>query len=137
MSAAGKRRHRIQIQRLSAVPNSFGEEVETWRTLATHWMAIRQLTGRELERAQEIEGQVTHFLEDRWPREVSVTPKMRCLFGSRAFNIIRVENVQERGKDMRLWVMEVIQEPSYVLQSNGGRILIAGGNGGAILLNGR
>lgn len=41
---AGKLRHRVELQRVSVAPDSHGDQVKTWSTLAEVWADVQDLT---------------------------------------------------------------------------------------------
>lgn len=70
-----------------------GEHVEEWQEFLTARAAIRPLSGRELERALQIQPDVTHKVTIRY--RSGITTKMRILYGTRYFNILSVIDREE------------------------------------------
>lgn len=56
---SGKLRHRIQIQRRAVEYDRRGHEMRVWQPIATVWAEVKELSGRELERARQVEAEVT------------------------------------------------------------------------------
>jgi SPP1 family predicted phage head-tail adaptor len=102
---AGHLDRRVRLERQAGTARDpVGAEVEAWQPVATDWMAIVPLEGRELETARQQFATVTHRLEMR--HRAGVTPKMRAVHGTRVFDIEAVVNVGEQNREMRLLVVE-------------------------------
>jgi len=104
---SGLLRHRVTIQQLvSASPqqDAGGEPDESWSAVATVWGAVEPLRGRELFAAQQVSSEVTGLIRIRY--RAGVTPKMRCVFGTRNYDILAVVDPLERHREMQLLVRE-------------------------------
>lgn len=101
---AGKLRHRVIIERLTATQDAAGQETGTWGTFATRWASLEPLSGRELVNAQQVSAEVTHAITLRYLS--GVVPKMRAVFGGRNFDIQSVLNRDERKVELELLVRE-------------------------------
>lgn len=83
--AAGKLRHRIEIQYPMIVVNAYGERTESWATLATVWAAVEPLSAKEFTAAQQMQSKVSTRITIR--RRADVTAVMRIVFRGKIFNI--------------------------------------------------
>ena len=85
--------NRIKVQVLTQSTDSQGGYTDSWADLYTVWAAIKQLSQREAFYGQQMESPATHRFTMRYVS--GVTTKHRILFGSRTFNITRVNNTEE------------------------------------------
>lgn len=98
----GKFRHRISLQSRSDTLDDYGQQANTWTTVATVWAEIRPVSGREKMRAMAMESELTHTVAIRYdvrflpPKTVDawriqyVTPA-----ATRIFNINAARDVDE------------------------------------------
>jgi len=103
---AGRLRHRVALQS-SVETNDHGSISQAWATQATVWADIRPLSGRELDIARQVNAQITHEVEMRYP-SVSLTPKMRVVFDSRTFEIDSVITPNEIHKNVVARCVEAV-----------------------------
>ena len=103
---AGDLRHRVTIQQPVETQNAYGEPVVAWQDVATVWAAVEPLRGREFFDAQQVQARVDHRIRIRY--RADVTPKMRVLLGSRAFNIQAVIEPESRRRELHLMCKEAI-----------------------------
>lgn len=103
---AGKLRHRITLQAASTAKDGYGEDIQTFGTLATVWASIEPLRGRELLLAQQISAEITFRIRIRY--NASLAAEDRVIFGSRTFEIIAVLNKDERDEQIELMAKEVL-----------------------------
>lgn len=109
---AGKLRHRIEIQALTQAQDAYGDtapsEVDdsAWATTTTRWASISSLTGSEYLKASGEGSNITHFVRLRYLADL--TPKHRIKFGTRIFNILSVNIVNEIASEMQLFCKEVL-----------------------------
>lgn len=103
---AGELRHRVTIQQKSVTRDSFGAETVSWTDVAVVWAAIEPLQGREFFSAQQVNAEVTTRIRIRY--RSGITPAMRVLFGSRAFDIQGIINIEERNRELHLMCKEVV-----------------------------
>ena len=101
---AGLLRHRVTIQTFTEARDIAGGVVRTWADSATRWAQVQPLTGREYFDAQQVKSDVTHMVTMR--KYTSVTTTNRLVHNSRNFNILSVQNIDERGKKMVLMCKE-------------------------------
>lgn len=103
----GAYREQIIIQQAAEVANSYGELVQTWSTYAQIHAAIEPLRGREFwAGTKEQQARVTTRIRIRYLS--GVTPKMRVLWGSRAYQIQAVIDPEERHIQLDLMCEEWI-----------------------------
>ena len=97
----GSMRHRVTIQYKVTTIDGYGGESITWTDLLTCWAAVEPLSGREFLEGRRLENEINHRIRIRY-RE-GLTPSMRVIWGSRAFD---VESVIERASRRReIWLM--------------------------------
>jgi SPP1 family predicted phage head-tail adaptor len=109
MARVGPVRHRGEIQQATATVNSFGEHVVTeasWSTVATRWVELRPIKGREFFDSARVNADVTHILRLRYFS--GLTPKHRLKIGARKFNIFSVHNPDGRKVWHELECREVV-----------------------------
>jgi len=100
----GPLRQRVNIQARSATVDAFGQESETWATVATVWASVEPLSGRELLTAQQVQGETTHRVRMRY--QAGVTTSTRLLFNLRPFDVRSVINKNEAGVSLELLCTE-------------------------------
>jgi len=100
----GPLRQRVNIQARSATVDAFGQESETWATVATVWASVEPLSGRELLAAQQVQGETTHRVRMRYM--AGVTTSSRVLFNLRPFDVRSVINKNEAGAFLELLCTE-------------------------------
>ena len=91
---AGARRHRLQIQRATAVRNQHGGSTSTWTTNRFRWGNVRELEGREFEEAQKVVAEVNIAVD--LPYDSAMVATERILFGTRKLNVEAVTNPDGR-----------------------------------------
>ena len=99
----GRLVHRIQVQRRSATLDGYGQEANTWTTIATVWANVRPIGGREKLRAMALESELTHEVTVRYSDALmppTQADAWRILYGSRIFNITAAMDVEEE----RHWI---------------------------------
>jgi len=105
---AGQLRHRVTIQVASEARNSHGEMIQTWAAIdrGTVWAMIERAGGTEQLVNSQTQAIATHKLTLRY-RNLTITNEHRILFNSRVFNIVSVENIDERNVVYELMCQEV------------------------------
>jgi SPP1 family predicted phage head-tail adaptor len=85
------------IQSKTAVDDGRGGEVVTWSNTPTSLqaMSISPITARQSMEYKTIEVDATHIVKIRGA--VAINDQMQILFGSRIFEVVFVEDIQERG----------------------------------------
>ena len=100
MDKIGRLDKRITIQRRSSTKDSYGQEIDSWTTIAQVWAQVKPMGGRERMRntAMVVESILTHTVTVRYsdtlmpPLEADA---WRILYGSRIFNISTSRDVEE------------------------------------------
>lgn len=100
MDKIGRLDKRVTIQRRSATKDSYGQELDSWTTIAQVWAQVKPLGGRERMRnaAIVVESILTHTVTVRYsdtlmpPLEADA---WRILYGSRIFNITSSRDIEE------------------------------------------
>lgn len=95
---AGALRHRITIQQRSG---------SDWEDLASVWAAKEQLSGQENPELAEQLLQDRELIRFRARYRSDVTHKMRVIWDSRAFDIQRIEELDNTRREMGLLCLEV------------------------------
>jgi SPP1 family predicted phage head-tail adaptor len=94
---AGRLRHRLTIQRRSdGVYDELGHEANDWQTVGCVFAEVRDLAGRELERARQTVAEVSVSVTIR--HFELLKPTDRFVFGKRVLNIggiVDPENLKE------------------------------------------
>ena len=90
-----KRRHRLSLQDYTKISDGEGGYVNSWFTEGQLWAAVFPIKASQVFDYRSISTEVTHIieidgLEDR------VNDKKRFLFNDRIFEILTIEDVQER-----------------------------------------
>ena len=102
---AGELRHVIVVQEATAARDASGGKTYTWATKATIRAAYEVLTGREYFAANQETGESTARFKCRY--YPGITTDMRVSWGSRYFDIERVDNPGGRAREIHLYVREV------------------------------
>jgi SPP1 family predicted phage head-tail adaptor len=82
----GELRHKITIQKLVNIQDTFGQPVEQWPDVVTVWASVNPIIGREFFAAQQVNSEVTHKIKMRYRSDI--TSDMRIKLGNRIFDII-------------------------------------------------
>jgi len=100
MDKIGRLDKRVTIQRRSATTDSYGQELDSWTTIAQVWAQVKPLGGKERMRnaAMVVESILTHTVTVRY--SATLMPPLeadawRILYGSRIFNITTSRDVEE------------------------------------------
>lgn len=75
---AGRLDRRVTIQQRTLERNAYGEQVETWSTLATVWGQRQDLRGREFYAARQVVAEVTTVFRLRYRTDVTVLNRLVC-----------------------------------------------------------
>jgi SPP1 family predicted phage head-tail adaptor len=100
MDKIGRLDKRVSIQRRSSTKDSYGQEIDSWTTIAQVWAQVKPLGGKERMRnaAMVVESILTHTVTVRY--SATLMPPLeadawRILYGSRIFNITSSRDVEE------------------------------------------
>lgn len=108
---AGERRHYVTFANPAepASPDGDGGYTQTFPALDPAGLYVQIATATARDQARHIAGTIastaTHVL--RGPFHPGVTTLTRITFGTRTFNVVGVENLEERSIDMELLCAEV------------------------------
>lgn len=89
-------RHRIWIQSKRDTPDGQGGFSEAWINRSNIWAAIYPIKAAQIFDARSIDAETTHLIKIRG-LETRIDDTNRILFGTRIFEIIFIENLQERN----------------------------------------
>lgn len=102
---AGALRHLIAIEGQTSIPNSYGEPVATWGTVATVWASREDLTGRESFQAQQAQSEVTTRFTIR--HLDGLTAKMRIVDDTTIYDVESVQDTDGRSRELILMAKRV------------------------------
>lgn len=109
--AAGKLRHRVEIQEPVISRNTFGEREEVWAHFAYAWASVEPLSAKEFTIAQQTQSKVSARITIRHREGISAI--MRVLFRGKAYNIEGILTDKDSGIEyITLPVSEGIVDPS-------------------------
>lgn len=104
---AGRLRHRLTVERFTTTQNAFGEEEQTWATLATVWGGIEPLRGNERQRAMQVQSTEEVRIVLRWSSEIAdLNAADRVVFGSKVYDISAVLSIDERNREFHVMARE-------------------------------
>lgn len=93
---AGALRHRSVVESYTEERTTMGSSRKVWSTVATRWVEIRPLSGKEPNTAQQASPRVTHKIVLRYLSGLDSTYRFR--WGLRIFKVHSVLNLYEMGK---------------------------------------
>lgn len=105
--AAGQRRHLVAITRPSGTISGTGGVTEgTPQTVGREYVSIEPISIRAREQLQAggIQAETTHIVRMRYRDDV--TPSMYLLKGTRRFEILTRQNVNEEDRELELLCAE-------------------------------
>lgn len=91
---AGKLRHEILLKTLAQTPDGSGGHTESFATLATVFASIERVREDEDLNAGMLQGVITHEITFRYAAGLTCSDQIH--FGSREFEIIELDNFEER-----------------------------------------
>ena len=104
MSSVGKMRYRVKLQSPTNTTDAGGGISQVWALVANMWADIKPVTGTESFRQGQVQESTTHEVIIRYRSDIYT--KYRILFGTRAFNIKHIKNVEERNRYLILTCVE-------------------------------
>jgi SPP1 family predicted phage head-tail adaptor len=108
----GPMRQRVTVQTLSEAQDSYNQKIQSWTDAGTYWASIKNLSGREAVNAKQIKAESTHLVTMRYVGALftspGLLPSMRLTFNSRIFNILYVNNIDERNREYSLLCQELV-----------------------------
>jgi len=96
----GDLREKIDIQSVTSTKDSIGSPVQSWNTIATTWAEVRQASGSETFRRQQMQAGATWTIIVRYRSDLR--PQMRVLWRNRTFQIRSLENSDMRRRFLEL-----------------------------------
>jgi len=110
---AGSLKRRGIIQDRATTSGTYGEQSNTWTDIATVWMSIEPLNGRELAFAQQISTEVSHQIivryQTQWADPITMA-KRRVTYRGRVFNIHAAMNSEESNVHIILLCSEGLNQ---------------------------
>lgn len=103
---AGQLDKKILIQQQTMTQDEYGQQLETWITIATVYAKIKPLVGKEFILAQQISTNLSHDVTIRYRRWIK--PKMRVSYLDRYFEILAVIDSDEKREWLYLKCREVV-----------------------------
>ncbi len=101
---SGKLRHEIQIQDNTQGSDGAGGKPDNWATVGTVWASINRVKETEELNAGMLQNVITHEIKIRFFSGITVSH--RILFGSRIFEIISINDMEERNFHQMLHCLE-------------------------------
>lgn len=102
---AGKLRNNVAIQQNTPTRSSSGESIDSWSDFAASWWCeLATVSGGETFRSKQVHAQADTLAIGRYVS--GVTPQMRVTYGSRTFDILLVDDVEQRHRELRLHLRE-------------------------------
>lgn len=90
-------------------PSLTGEPIKTYTEYATVWAAIRTLTGRERNAAQQVQATLSHEITVRYSSDTSgAKPTDRIVYDTRTFDVKDVRNIDEANIEIRMLCVESV-----------------------------
>lgn len=110
MSAIGKMRHRVQVQRAIETTDTFGERDLTWVPITNGdmWASIEPMGGTERQGPGQTIAEASHKITVRWRDEFNATSKMRVVKDTRTFNVLHAMNSDERDRFLIMQCKEAV-----------------------------
>lgn len=97
---AGDLRDLITIESRTVEQIGSGEEIPTWGTFAQVYAAIEPISGREYFVANQTANAATTRIRIRY--YPGVVPQMRVVHGAVVYNILDVQDIQNRHREQHL-----------------------------------
>jgi len=105
MMRAGKLRERVSLERWSATSDPRWGAGGGWVTFDTVWAGIAPRAATEvIEAKSQQQTQITHDVVMRYRPDVDGTVRLR--WGSRVLEIVSVLDVEARGRELNIEVVE-------------------------------
>ena len=104
MSRVGKMRYRVKLQSPTNTTDAGGGISQVWGLVSNLWADIKPVGGTETYRQGQVQESTTHEVTIRYRSDIYT--KYRILFGTRAFNIKHIKNIEERDRYLLLSCVE-------------------------------
>lgn len=114
MTNPAKYRNRLQFEELSKHQNEDGYWIEEWidSDLGKVYAQIRNIRGKEFIMAGAKQVKVSARINIRYRKDIedkyfALSERLRLTFGKRIFEIVYINNLEERNTELELIVNEV------------------------------
>jgi SPP1 family predicted phage head-tail adaptor len=108
----GELRWRIAVERDAFAPDDLGQLIATPAAAGTYWGKIVTLAGREAVNAKQVKAETSHRVTLRWPgASATITPKDRLTYKGRTFQVLWIDNLDERNRQLDVYCQEVVSPP--------------------------
>lgn len=94
MIDAGALNRRVRIETPQTTSNAFGEQVQTWTTLATVWAQKQTLTVKDVNRQQGLSAQAEARFLIRYREGLNTT--MRLVYRDEVYHITGIDDYADR-----------------------------------------
>lgn len=102
---AGKLRHRVTVQTATETRDASGEPIRGWADTATVWASIDPVSGREMLAAGQVNAEAVVRVRMRYR---ALTTAQRLKWGSRVFDVVSVNNWNERDHELEVMCREAV-----------------------------
>lgn len=92
----GVMRHRLVLEEAQRTTDGGGGSVVSWQPVGSLWAGIRPVSGSEGVTGEQVSGRITHEIVMR--HRGDVVPAMRLRQAQRAFEILAIRSIDERGR---------------------------------------
>lgn len=89
-------RHEIILQSPNSIRDGEGGFHDGWATVTTTWASISPITAKQRDYYNSLSTEITHIIKIRG--DVACLDAYQVLFGTRVFELLTVENIQERNQ---------------------------------------
>lgn len=102
----GELNRKITLQSKTDTTDANGYDKPTWADVKTVWAAIKTTGSREFYAAQKQNAEITAVFKIRYGTVVDT--QMRIRYGSRIFEILGTNNVNEANIELQISAKEVV-----------------------------
>jgi len=96
MSSIGRLKHQVSLQKPTRSTDTGGGQAITWSTVAQIYVDISPVSGGETFNQGQLKETLKTEITTRYREAIDTS--YRILFGTRAFNIKHIKNVDQRNK---------------------------------------
>lgn len=108
---AGSLRHRITIQQPVVSPNTIGEPLKSWATLAIVWASVEPIRGKEVLQAEQILADMDTRIRMRWSQVVdSMTARCRIVHKGKIYNVKQISHLALRHREIEVMANSGLNE---------------------------
>jgi SPP1 family predicted phage head-tail adaptor len=93
---AGQMRHEATFQRPVRTTDEVGQEVVTYEDEFEDMVEVKAMSGKMLQRAQQIDVSASHVINMRYQEDYRLTEQHRIKIGCNTYDIKFIDNVKER-----------------------------------------